>query len=343
VSSFQFNRKVIAILFVFGVVTSLSPGSEILLTYTGTVDPPRLDRWLAEQLPHVSRSRLQKLIEQGQIAINGQSCSEKKYRLTPGDTVQLWIPDPTPISLAAEAMPLEVLYEDPELLVINKPKGLVVHPSPGHRSGTLVNALLAHCQDLSGINGEYRPGIVHRLDKDTTGALVVAKTDRAHQHLQAQIKAKTAKRQYLGVVYGKLPQDQGIISAPLGRHPTERQRMAVVATGRSAVTHWRVLEALGSYTLVQFDLETGRTHQIRVHAAHMNHPILGDPTYTPHKKFSFKLSGQALHAWKLEFKHPLTEESILCTAPLPTEMERLLAYLRRLRDQGISKPSLSVK
>lgn len=313
----------------FVVVTPLSSGSEILLNYSGAADPPRLDRWLAEQLPHMSRSRLQQLIEQGQIKVNGQSCAEKKYRLQPGDNIQLWIPDPIPLTLEAEAMPLEVLYEDPELLVINKPKGLVVHPSPGHRSGTLVNALLAHCQDLSGINGEYRPGIVHRLDKDTTGALVVAKTDRAHQHLQAQIKAKTAKRQYLGVVYGKLSQDQGVIVAPIGRHPTERQRMAVVTTGRSAVTHWQVLETLGNYTLVQFDLETGRTHQIRVHAAHINHPILGDPVYTPHKKFPFKLSGQALHAWKLEFKHPVTGNPILCIAPLPTELERLLAYLRR--------------
>jgi 23S rRNA pseudouridine1911/1915/1917 synthase len=225
---------------------------------------------------------------------------------------------------------LDILYEDEDLLVLNKPRGLVVHPAPGHASGTLVHALLAHCPHLSGINGELRPGIVHRLDKDTTGALVIAKHDQAHQHLQAQIQAKTARRIYLGVVFGRPAQSQGTISAPIGRHPVDRQKMAVLppGQGRAAVTHWQVLERLGNYTLMQFELETGRTHQIRVHAAHLHLPIVGDPLYTRSKTSPVKLSGQALHAWKLSFVHPRTGQPLQFTAPLPEEFERLLRQLR---------------
>lgn len=290
----------------------------------------RLDRGLAEQLPELSRSRLQQLIRQGQVWLNGQPCRDKDRPLQAGDEVEVRIPPATPTALQPEPIPLDILYEDDDLLVINKPRGLVVHPAPGHASGTLVHALLAHCSHLSGINGELRPGIVHRLDKDTTGALVIAKHDQAHQHLQAQIQAKTARRIYLGVVFGRPAQSQGTVSAPIGRHPVDRQKMAVLTPGqgRVAVTHWQVLERLGNYTLMQFELETGRTHQIRVHAAHMRLPIVGDPLYTQSKTSPVKLSGQALHAWKLSFVHPRTGQPLQFTAPLPEEFERLLRQLR---------------
>jgi 23S rRNA pseudouridine1911/1915/1917 synthase len=290
----------------------------------------RLDRGLAEQLPDLSRSRLQQLIRQGQVWLNGQPCLDKDRPLQAGDQIEVRIPPATPTSLQPEPIPLDILYEDEDLLVINKPRGLVVHPAPGHASGTLVHALLAHCPHLSGINGEQRPGIVHRLDKDTTGALVIAKHDQAHQHLQAQIQAKTARRIYLGVVFGRPAQSQGTISAPIGRHPVDRQKMAVLTPGqgRVAVTHWQVLERLGNYTLMQFELETGRTHQIRVHAAHMRLPIVGDPLYTQSKTSPVKLSGQALHAWKLSFIHPRSGQPMHFTAPLPEEFERLLRQLR---------------
>ncbi|MFS8797240.1 RluA family pseudouridine synthase [Synechococcus sp. R70.1] len=290
----------------------------------------RLDRGLAEQLPDLSRSRLQQLIRQGQVWLNGQPCLDKDRPLQAGDQIEVRIPPATPTSLQPEPIPLDILYEDEDLLVINKPRGLVVHPAPGHASGTLVHALLAHGSHLSGINGELRPGIVHRLDKDTTGALVIAKHDQAHQHLQAQIQAKTARRIYLGVVFGRPAQSQGTISAPIGRHPVDRQKMAVLppGQGRAAVTHWQVLERLGNYTLMQFELETGRTHQIRVHAAHLHLPIVGDPLYTRSKTSPVKLSGQALHAWKLSFVHPRTGQPLQFTAPLPEEFERLLRQLR---------------
>jgi 23S rRNA pseudouridine1911/1915/1917 synthase len=290
----------------------------------------RLDRGLAEQLPELSRSRLQQLIRQGQVWLNGQPCRDKDRPLQAGDEVEVRIPPATPTALQPEPIPLDILYEDDDLLVINKPRGLVVHPAPGHASGTLVHALLAHCPHLSGINGELRPGIVHRLDKDTTGALVIAKHDQAHQHLQAQIQAKTARRIYLGVVFGRPAQSQGTVSAPIGRHPVDRQKMAVLTPGqgRVAVTHWQVLERLGNYTLMQFELETGRTHQIRVHAAHLRLPIVGDPLYTQSKTSPVKLSGQALHAWKLSFVHPRTGQPLQFTAPLPEEFERLLRQLR---------------
>lgn len=293
----------------------------------------RLDRWLADHLPDLSRARLQKLITEGHVQIDGQICTDKCHPLQVGQQVELQIPPVQSTQLTPEAIPLDILYEDRDLVVINKPKAMVVHPSPGHDSGTLVNALLAHCTDLSGINGDHRPGIVHRLDKDTTGALVIAKTDRAHHHLQAQIQAKTARRIYLGVVYGRPPTPQGRIETPIGRHPVDRQRMAVVPPerGRLAVTHWQVVETLGNYSLLQYQLETGRTHQIRVHSAHIHHPILGDPLYTHSRKTPVNLTGQALHAWQLQFSHPRTGEPIHCTAPLPKEMERLLQRLRQIQ------------
>jgi 23S rRNA pseudouridine1911/1915/1917 synthase len=294
--------------------------------------PERLDRYLAEQLPEQSRSRIQKLIEQGQVWVNGVVCDSKKVMVQAGDCVQLAIPETKPLELQPEAMPLEILYEDQVLLIINKPAGLVVHPAPGHAAGTLVNALLAHCPNLPGIGGVQRPGIVHRLDKDTSGAIVIAKTDHAHQHLQAQLKAKTAQRQYWGIVYGAPQTEHGTIELPIGRHPIDRQKMAVVPEtrgGRRAVTHWQVQERLGNYTLIQFRLETGRTHQIRVHSAQMGHPIVGDPVYSTGRSIGVKLPGQVLHAWRLRVQHPETGEWIEAIAPLPEHFITLLEVLRR--------------
>jgi 23S rRNA pseudouridine1911/1915/1917 synthase len=291
----------------------------------------RLDRYLAQHLPDLSRSRIQQLIEQGHVQVNGQVCISKKASVQTGDRISLQIPAAQPLDLQPENIPLDILYEDDSLLIINKPAGLVVHPAPGHPAGTLVNALLAHC-NLPGIGGVQRPGIVHRLDKDTTGAIAIAKTDQAHQHLQAQLKAKTARREYLGIVYGSPKTDNGTINLPIGRHPVDRKKMAVVPIekgGRSAVTHWRVKERLGNYTLMHFQLETGRTHQIRVHSAQMGHPIIGDPVYSSGRSVGVNLPGQALHAWRLRLQHPVTQERIEVSAPLPPVFTKLLELLQR--------------
>ncbi|HEY9695237.1 MAG TPA: RluA family pseudouridine synthase [Oculatellaceae cyanobacterium] len=290
----------------------------------------RLDSWLANQLANLSRSRIQKLITQGCVQINDQICSVKDTKVKLGDRIHVTIPDAEPPKTQAENIPLDILYEDDSLLIVNKPAGLVVHPAAGHETGTLVNALLAHCP-LSEIGGVQRPGIVHRLDKDTTGAIAIAKTDFAHQHLQAQLKAKTACREYLGVVYGSPRTDSGSVDAPIGRHPVDRKKMAVVTEskgGRSAVTHWRVQERLGNYTLVHFQLETGRTHQIRVHSTHIGHPIVGDPVYSSGHSVGVNLPGQALHAWRLRLQHPVSLESIEAIAPLPSAFKTLLEVLR---------------
>ncbi|WP_416667710.1 RluA family pseudouridine synthase [Egbenema bharatensis] len=306
-----------------------------------TVTTPglRLDRYLAEQLPDLSRSRLQKLIEQGQVAVNQQICTSKKATLQAGDAIQIQIPEAEPLELQPESIPLDILYEDEHLIILNKPIGLVVHPAPGHEGGTLVNALLAYCGDqLAGIGGVQRPGIVHRLDKDTSGAIAIAKTDSAHQHLQAQFKTKTARREYLAVVYGAPSTIQGTINAPIGRHPVDRKKMAVITTdskqGRSAITHWYIEERLGNFTLMRFQLETGRTHQIRVHSAYMGHPVVGDPVYGAGRSIGVKLQGQALHAWKLRLQHPISEEWIEVTAPPPEEFVKLLKVLRRRMGNG---------
>ncbi len=292
----------------------------------------RLDRWLSEHLPDISRSRWQKLIEEGNVSLNGQVCSSKKTRVTKGDRLKLVIPVPQLLDLQPEAIPLDILYEDEHLIIINKPAGLVVHPAPGHETGTLVNALLSHCQNLAGIGGVQRPGIVHRLDKDTTGAIAVAKTDYAHQHLQGQIKAKTARREYWGIVWGSPHRERATINLPIGRHPVDRKKMAVIPIekgGREAVTHWRILERLGNYTLMEFLLETGRTHQIRVHCSHTGHPIVGDPIYSSGRSVGVNLSGQALHARKLSLIHPVSGKEIEAIAPLPDDFTKLLAVLRQ--------------
>jgi len=292
--------------------------------------PERIDRFLAGQLSDLSRSRIQSLIEEGHVTVNAILCSNKKDLIKAGDRLEIVTPESVPFDLVAQNIPLDVIYEDEHLIVINKPAGLVVHPAAGHSDGTLVNALLAHCKELSGINGTQRPGIVHRLDKDTSGVIVVAKNDRAHQDLQAQIQAKTAKREYLGIVRGVPKSESGTIEAAIARHKSDRKKMAVIESGRRAVTHWQVQERLGNYTLVKFDLGTGRTHQIRVHAAYMGWGIAGDPLYGhPSKETAPYLSGQALHAWRLTFTHPVSQQIIENTAPLPENLEKLLVALRR--------------
>jgi 23S rRNA pseudouridine1911/1915/1917 synthase len=292
----------------------------------------RLDRWLAERLPDLSRAYIQKLIEQGQIRYNGVVCNTKKQGIQVGDQILIHIPEAQPLNLQPEPIPLDILYEDDLLMIINKPSGMVVHPAPGHTSGTLVHALLAHCPTLAGIGGIQRPGIVHRLDKDTSGAIAIAKTDQAHQHLQAQLKTKMARREYLAVVYGVPTTQQGTVDRPIGRHPVDRKKMAIVPEkkgGRRAITHWQVQERLGNYTLMHFQLETGRTHQIRVHSADMGHPVVGDPVYGTGRSVGVNLNGQALHAWKLTVQHPITENWIEAIAPLPESLQTLLRVFRQ--------------
>ncbi|WP_017652882.1 RluA family pseudouridine synthase [Fortiea contorta] len=303
----------------------------LLVAQTGE----RLDRYLAEELPDLSRSRIQQLIEQGKVQLNGNVCTTKKINVKVGDRIFVDIPAAQPLELQPQDIPLDILYEDDQLLILNKPAGLVVHPAPGHADGTLVNALLAHCPNLPGIGGVQRPGIVHRLDKDTTGAIAIAKTDIAYQQLQAQMQAKTARREYLGVVYGAPKTESGIIDLSIGRHPQDRKKMAIVPIeqgGRSAITHWQIRERLGNYTLIHFQLETGRTHQIRVHSAKIGHPIVGDPVYGSGRSVGVNLSGQALHAWRLKLQHPLSGNDIQVTAPLPQTLTRLLEVLRRRID-----------
>ncbi|AFY36771.1 ribosomal large subunit pseudouridine synthase D [[Leptolyngbya] sp. PCC 7376] len=297
---------------------------------TAEAQGQRLDQWLSLQLDDLSRSRIQKLIGQGQVAINEKVCTTKKYKLSGGDRLQVTIPAPVSLELQPEAMDLDILFEDDHFLIVNKAANVVVHPAPGHYTGTLVHGLLAHCGDrLAGIGGVQRPGIVHRLDKDTTGAIAIAKTDQAHQHLQAQIKAKTARREYLGVVYGCPQQPAGIVEAPIDRHKIDRKKMAVIESGRPALTRWELQERLGNYSLLYYRLETGRTHQIRVHSAHMGHPIVGDPLYSSNRTLKVNLTGQALHARKLIVEHPITGEIIEAIAPLPPEFEKLLKVLRQ--------------
>jgi len=298
-----------------------------LLTVPPEAKGERLDQFLHRHVPTLSRSRLQELIEAGSVLLNDKP-AKPSLKLKGGETVRYEIPAPRELAVAAEAIPLDVVYEDSDLIVINKPQGMVTHPAPGAWEGTLVNALLAHCQDLSGIGGVARPGIVHRLDKDTSGLLVVAKHDAAHQALSAQIAAKTAKRQYLAVVHGVLPTEGGSVEAPIARHPTERIKMAVVPGGRPALTHWRVLERFPDASLVEVTLATGRTHQIRVHMAHLGHPVVGDPVYGPKTRFPVKLEGQALHAFRLAFEHPTTGERMEFEVPPPERFQALLRYLR---------------
>ena len=287
----------------------------------------RLDTFLAGRFPDFTRSRLKNLIDDGHATVNGKA-AKAGQKLIAGDTVALDVPELMPVEARPEEIPLNIVYEDGSLLVVNKPRGLVVHPAAGNERGTLVNALLNHCTDLSGIAGELKPGIVHRLDKDTTGLLVVAKNDRAHLSLSKQIGEKSAKRIYLALVEGNITEDQGRVDAPLGRSQNDRKKIAVVEDGRQAATQYYVLERFGDLTLVECHLETGRTHQIRVHMKHIGHPVVGDPVYGIRKQ-RYRLDGQLLHAARLEFTHPETGERMKFEAPLPEDFQEVLEMLRR--------------
>ena len=288
----------------------------------------RIDRFLSANLEDLSRSYIQKLVKEGGILVNGNPV-KANYKINAGDEIRVQIPDPEPLDILPEEIPLDILYEDEDILVVNKPKGMVVHPAPGHYSHTLVNAVLYHCGSrLSGINGVLRPGIVHRIDMDTTGSLLICKNDRAHQILADELKEHHITRRYHAVVLGNLKEDTGTMNAPIGRNPTDRKKMSTKApNGRRAVTHYRVLERFGDYTYIECELETGRTHQIRVHMASIGHPILGDSVYGP-AKCPFKLEGQTLHAKILGITHPSTGKYMEFDAPLPDYFVSLLERLR---------------
>jgi 23S rRNA pseudouridine1911/1915/1917 synthase len=299
----------------------------------------RLDKFLAAQLPEFSRTQIQRLIEQGHVSVASAEATAR-YRVRAAEQIRLGVPPPRPARPIAEAIPLPIVYEDEALVVINKPPGMVVHPAPGHARGTLVNALLYHCRTLSGIGGEERPGIVHRLDKDTSGLLLVAKHDRSHRHLAAQLKARQVRRRYLALVVGRMPAAHGTMDGPIGRHPQQRQKMAVVAHGRAACTHYEVVDVWGPVTRLRLRLDTGRTHQIRVHLAHAGRPVVGDPVYGPGtvrlpqapqlERQLRAFSRQALHAEELRFQHPETAAWMTFTAPLPADMQGLISSLQEV-------------
>ena len=288
----------------------------------------RLDAFLASSLDGLTRSQATQLIESGEVAVNGRAVS-KSYKLAGGEDIAVTLPEPEPVEAVPQDIPLDVVYEDADVIVVNKPSGMVVHPAPGHPDGTLVNALLYHCAGtLSGIGGALRPGIVHRIDRDTSGLIIAAKNDAAHQYLSAQLADHTLARTYECIVVGALREDRGTVDAPIARHPTGRKRMAVVAGGREAVTHWEVIARYPGYTHVRCRLETGRTHQIRVHMAYIGHPILGDTVYGAKKEVP-GLTGQCLHAVGLRFLHPRTHEVMELSCPLPEEFTRMLQKIRK--------------
>ncbi|MCU6756472.1 Ribosomal large subunit pseudouridine synthase D [uncultured Eubacterium sp.] len=309
---------------------NLKGEQKVELTVAEEMSGKRLDSVLAGMMPEYSRSFIQKLFENGSITVGGDPCSEKKRKAVAGDIVEIAIPQPERLEVEAEDIPLDIVYEDDELLVVDKPAGMVVHPAPGNHSGTLVNALMYHCGDaLSSINGVIRPGIVHRIDKDTSGLLMVAKTDRAHNALSAQLAEHSITRRYKAIVYSNIKEDEGTVDKPIGRDPGNRLRNAVVYTNsKNAVTHYRVLERFGGFTLVEAVLETGRTHQIRVHMAYIRHPLLGDTLYGPAKN-RYGAKRQMLHAGVLGFVHPVTGEYMEFNSPLPQDFEDVLAKLRK--------------
>lgn len=287
----------------------------------------RLDKYLAEQFPEQTRSYLQKLIKDGEVLVNGKTV-KTGYQLSCGDEVAVNIPEPKELDVEAQEMELDIVYEDEDVILINKPKGMVVHPAPGHTTDTLVNGLLHHCKDnLSGINGVARPGIVHRIDRDTTGILIVCKNDMSHNSIAEQLKVHSITRKYRALVHGNIKTDQGTVEGAIGRHPVDRKKMAInERNGKPAVTHYTVLERFGNYTYIECQLETGRTHQIRVHMSSIGHPLVGDEVYGP-AKCPFKLQGQCLHAMVLGFVHPRTGEYMEFSAELPEYFETLLKKL----------------
>ena len=288
----------------------------------------RLDAFLASSLDELTRSQATRLIESGAVTVNGKAVS-KSYKLTGGEDIAVTLPAPEPVKAVAQDIPLDVVYEDADVIVVNKPSGMVVHPAPGHADGTLVNALLHHCAgSLSGVGGALRPGIVHRIDRDTSGLIIAAKNDAAHRFLSAQLADHTLARTYECIVVGTLREDSGMVDAPIARHPTDRKRMAVVQGGRPAVTHWEVIARYPGFTHVRCRLETGRTHQIRVHMAYLGHPILGDTVYGAKKEVA-GLTGQCLHAVGLRFLHPRTHEAVELSCPLPEEFTGMLQKIAR--------------
>lgn len=290
----------------------------------------RIDRYLSEKCSDISRSYLQKLLKEESVLVN-QKAAKSNYKVNTGDQIELSVPEAIEPEITAEEMNLDIVYEDRDIILINKPKGMVVHPAAGHYSGTLVNGLMAHCRDdLSGINGVMRPGIVHRIDMDTTGVLIVCKNDMAHNSIAEQLKEHSITRKYYAIVHGILKEDDGTINAPIGRHPVDRKKMSVNdKNGRDAVTHYHVLERFRQFTYVECQLETGRTHQIRVHMASIGHPLLGDSVYGPAKS-PFRLNGQTLHAGVLGIIHPRSKEYMEFQAPLPEYFEELLKKLRAI-------------
>lgn len=298
-------------------------------SYTFTIknESGRLDKFLSDQLPDHSRSQIQGWIKDEQVTVNSES-SKANYKLQQDDVIALSIPEPVEIDAQPEDIAIDIVYEDKDVVVINKPQGMVVHPSLGHEGGTLVNALLYHVKDLSGINGKIRPGIVHRIDKDTSGLLMVAKNDVAHEKLAEQLQDKTAGREYIGLVHGVIQNDRGTIDAPIGRDPKNRKKYKVVENGKPSVTHFEVIERFNDYTLLKLNLETGRTHQIRVHLEYIGFRMAGDPLYGPRK--TLEGPGQFLHAASLQFVHPATGERLSFSAPLPESFEETLDHIRRL-------------
>ncbi|MCA0983550.1 RluA family pseudouridine synthase [Halobacillus yeomjeoni] len=286
----------------------------------------RIDKLLTEVVEDASRSQIQSWLKADLVLVNGEAV-KSNYKVQEEDVITWSVPEPEPLEITPENIDLDIVYEDADVIVVNKPSGMVIHPSAGHASGTLVNALLYHCDDLSGINGVERPGIVHRIDKDTSGLLMVAKNDLAHKSLAQQLSEKSVERKYEAIAHGMIAHEYGTIDAPIGRDPKDRQRMAVVEGGRDAVTHFRVLRSFQDFTLVECKLETGRTHQIRVHMRYINHPLVGDPKYGPRKTWG--LDGQALHAKSLGFEHPRTGEWMSFEVEPPEEFASFLDFLEK--------------
>lgn len=299
---------------------------ELIFKITSEEVNKRIDKYLSEVIENKSRSFIQGLIDNDNIKVNDKLI-KSNYRLKLNDIIEVNLPEPLELEVKAEDIKLDIVYEDHDVIVVNKPQGMVVHPAPGNYTGTLVNALLYHCKDLSGINGVIRPGIVHRIDKDTSGILVVAKNDNSHNFLATQLKDHSMKREYYALVEGRVKNDIGTINEKLGRDPKDRIKMAIVKEGREAITHYEVLENYDYTTLVKCNLETGRTHQIRVHMAHIGHPLVGDPVYG-YKKSKFKLMGQMLHAKTLGFVHPTTKEFLEFSTELPSYFKNIIEKLR---------------